>query len=162
MAKIKTFNDINSDEKIDKSDLLSVLLKHLQYSFNDINSYDELTPKEKKIITKEMFDYLTNGTKSCDGYSLTYTYDTGGNGVETYTKQFKSLENAIKKAKELQDTFCTDFGITYKFPHDYGDNVDGEAYYSIFKEIYGCGLFLTEDDKSNRLYIEIEEIKFLD
>lgn len=162
MANIRTFNDIKSDEKIDKSNLLSVLLKHLQYSFNEINSYDELTPKEKKIITKEMFDYLTNGTKSCDGYSLTYTYDTDCNGVETYTKQFKSLENAVKKAKELQDTFCTDFGITDKFSHDYGDDVNGETYYSAFNEICGCGLFLTEDDNSNRLHIEIEEIKFMD
>lgn len=36
-----------------------MLLRHLQYSIKDIESYDELTEEEKKIIPKNIFEYIT-------------------------------------------------------------------------------------------------------
>lgn len=36
-----------------------MLLRHLQYSIKDIESYDELTEEEKKIIPKNVFEYIT-------------------------------------------------------------------------------------------------------
>lgn len=39
--------------------IFSALLDHFQYSINDIDSYEELTEKEKEIISKEVFDFLT-------------------------------------------------------------------------------------------------------
>jgi len=38
--------------------LIRALVDHFQYSIKDINSYDELTDEEKKIITKEIFNEL--------------------------------------------------------------------------------------------------------
>jgi hypothetical protein len=39
-------------------EILIILLKHFQYSIKDIKSYNELTTKEKEIISLEMFEYL--------------------------------------------------------------------------------------------------------
>jgi hypothetical protein len=39
-------------------EILIILLKHFQYSIKDIRSYNELTTKEKEIISLEMFEYL--------------------------------------------------------------------------------------------------------
>lgn len=39
--------------------IFNALLDHFQYSINDIDSYEELTEKEKEIISKEVFDFLT-------------------------------------------------------------------------------------------------------
>lgn len=35
-----------------------MLLRHLQYSIKDIESYDELTKEEKKIFPKDIFENL--------------------------------------------------------------------------------------------------------
>nr|DAU59460.1 MAG TPA: hypothetical protein [Crassvirales sp.] len=35
-----------------------MLLRYLQYSIKDINSYDELTSEEKKIIPEEIFNKI--------------------------------------------------------------------------------------------------------
>lgn len=35
-----------------------MLLRHLQYSIKDINSYNELTSEEKKIIPEEIFNKI--------------------------------------------------------------------------------------------------------
>lgn len=37
-----------------------MLLRHLQYSIKDIESYDELTKEEKEIISEELFNQITN------------------------------------------------------------------------------------------------------
>lgn len=37
-------------------DIIKMLVKHFNYSIADINSYDELTDKEKEIIPREFFD----------------------------------------------------------------------------------------------------------
>ena len=160
MVKLKKLSVVTDDEKYSETQLLNVLYKHLIYSFKDINSYDELTEEEKKIIPKEMFEYLTEKEEDSNGYMLTYTTDSTYNGVSTTTKHFKSLRKAIGKAKEVQNEFCEEYEIADKFPHNYGEVVNGRTYCSTFNEINGCGKFLTEDERSNRLWIEIEKIRF--
>ena len=160
MVKLKKLSVVTDDEKYSETQLLNVLYKHLIYSFKDINSYDELTEEEKKIIPKEMFEYLTEKENGICGYAMTYTIQTFK--VDTTTKHFKSLEKAIEKAKEMQNEFCEEYEFSDIFPHDYGDVVDGKTYCSVFNEINGCGMFLTEDEFSNRLWIEIRKIEFED
>ena len=36
-----------------------MLVNHFGYSIKDINSYDELTDKEKEIISKNLFERIT-------------------------------------------------------------------------------------------------------
>lgn len=47
-------------EEVDVNNQFSIQLKaiiaHFEYSIEDINSYEELTNKEKLIISKEIFD----------------------------------------------------------------------------------------------------------
>lgn len=160
MANLKKLPVIIDDGKYRVQQLLDALYKHLEYSFNDIDSYDELTEEEKKIIPKEMFEYLTEKEEDSNGYMLTYTTDSTYNGVGTTTKHFKSFQKTIEKAKEVQNEFCEEYEIADKFPHNYGEVVNGRTYCSTFNEINGCGKFLTEDERSNRLWIEIEKIRF--
>lgn len=47
------YNDVRDNS------LVTMLLNHFQYSIEDINSYDELTYKEKEIISKDLFDFIT-------------------------------------------------------------------------------------------------------
>lgn len=160
MANLKKLSVIINDGKYRVQQLLDALYKHLEYSFKSIDSYDELTEEEKKIIPKEMFEYLTEKEEDSNGYMLSYTTDSTYNGVSTTTKHFKSLQKAIEKAKEVQNEFCEEYEIADKFPHNYGKVVNGRTYCSTFNEINGCGTFLTEDEHSNRLWIEIEKIRF--
>ena len=160
MVKLKKLSVVTDDEKYSETQLLNVLYKHLIYSFKDINSYDELTEEEKKIIPKEMFEYLTEKENGICGYTITYTIDTVN--IDTTTKHFKTLKKAIEKAKELQDEFCEEYGFADNFPHNYGKVVNGRMCRSVFNEINGCGKFLTEDEFSNRLWIEIRKIEFED
>lgn len=39
--------------------VVNILKKHFEYSIKDIKSYDELTSEEKMIISKELFDKIT-------------------------------------------------------------------------------------------------------
>lgn len=39
-------------------EIISMLINHFNYSIGDINSYDELTEREKCIITKDIWDKL--------------------------------------------------------------------------------------------------------
>lgn len=41
-------------------EIYHMLLSHFQYSIKDIDSYDELTKKEKEIISEKLFDQVTN------------------------------------------------------------------------------------------------------
>lgn len=132
MANLKKLSVIIDDGKYRVQQLLDALYKHLGYSFNDIGSYDELTEEEKKIIHKEMFEYITEKEEDSNGYTLTYTTNSAYTGVETKTRHFKSIVKAIEKAKHLQHYFCINYGIIDRFQHDYGDNVDGKYYYSVF------------------------------
>lgn len=160
MAKLRKLSVVVDEEKYSELLLLTVLYKHLAYSFKDINSYNELTEEEKKIIPKEMFEYLAEKENNICGYTMTCT-----NGIFnfcTMTKHFKSLRKAIEKAKEVQNKFCEESEFVHNFPHKFGEVVNGRTYYSIFDEINGCGKFLTEDEFSNRLLIEIEKIEFED
>lgn len=132
MANLKKLSVIIDDGKYRVQQLLDALYKHLGYSFNDIGSYDELTEEEKKIIHKEMFEYITEKEEDSNGYTLTYTTNSAYTGVGTKTRHFKSIVKAIEKAKHLQHYFCINYGIIDRFQHDYGDNVDGKYYYSVF------------------------------
>jgi hypothetical protein len=38
------------------NEYLSAAIRHLAYSLNDVENYDELTNREKKIISKDMFN----------------------------------------------------------------------------------------------------------
>lgn len=40
-------------------ELVHSLIKHFEYSIKDIESYDELTEEEKKIISKKLFNRIT-------------------------------------------------------------------------------------------------------
>ena len=44
------------------SNVLKMLIDHFNYSINDINSYDELTEEEKKIINRELFYSITTSS----------------------------------------------------------------------------------------------------
>ena len=44
------------------SNVLKMLIDHFNYSINDINSYDELTEEEKKIIDRELFYSITTSS----------------------------------------------------------------------------------------------------
>lgn len=102
-------------------------------------------------------DFIEKENDTC-GYTMTYTIHTFK--VDVITKHFKSLEKAIEKAKEVQNEFCEEYEFSDIFPHDYGDVVDGKTYCSIFNEINGCGIFVTEDEFSDFLLIKIEKIVF--
>ena len=39
--------------------IYDMLVNHFGYSIKDINSYDELTDKEKEIISKNLFERIT-------------------------------------------------------------------------------------------------------
>lgn len=39
--------------------VIDMLMDHFEYSIKDINSYDELTNREKEIINKELFESIT-------------------------------------------------------------------------------------------------------
>jgi hypothetical protein len=39
--------------------VIDMLMDHFEYSIKDINSYDELTDREKEIIDKELFESIT-------------------------------------------------------------------------------------------------------
>lgn len=41
------------------NDFVTMLLDHFQYSIKDISSYDELTAKEKEIISRDLFNNIT-------------------------------------------------------------------------------------------------------
>lgn len=47
----------------DAPDTAKALLEHFGYCIKDINSYDELTNEEKKIVPKIVFNYLTSNLK---------------------------------------------------------------------------------------------------
>lgn len=49
---------MNDNYKILWNRTISTLFNHFYYSIADINSYDELTEKEKKIVSKDVYDYL--------------------------------------------------------------------------------------------------------
>lgn len=55
------FEIISEMQEIDShfNSIFKALLNHFQYSIEDINSYDELTENEKKIISRDMWDRLT-------------------------------------------------------------------------------------------------------
>lgn len=40
------------------NEIMGTFSEHFEYSMNDINSYEELTPKEKEIIPKWLFDKI--------------------------------------------------------------------------------------------------------
>lgn len=42
----------------DVPNLFKFLVNHINYSFNDIDSYEELTNEEKKLISKEDFNTI--------------------------------------------------------------------------------------------------------
>jgi hypothetical protein len=39
--------------------IIDMLMNHFEYSIKGINSYDELTDREKEIIDKELFESIT-------------------------------------------------------------------------------------------------------
>lgn len=51
--------DINS---VINSEVLKMLIDHFNYSIKDINSYNELTEEEKKIIDRELFYSITTSS----------------------------------------------------------------------------------------------------
>lgn len=57
MAKLK--KDWNkTDETPVLTTIIDILSKHFDYSIADINSWDELTDSEKKIVSKEIWDEI--------------------------------------------------------------------------------------------------------
>lgn len=49
---------INIKEIVSNPALSLVAAKHLAYSMRDVNCYEELTPKEKEIISKKAFNQI--------------------------------------------------------------------------------------------------------
>lgn len=46
------------------NDILNILIKHFEYSIADIKSYEELTSKEKEIISIEMWNKIINNNEN--------------------------------------------------------------------------------------------------
>lgn len=44
--------------KTDSKEVQAILINHFNYSIADIKSYDELTDKEKKFISKKIWDKI--------------------------------------------------------------------------------------------------------
>ena len=47
---------INEVKVCSNNDYLLAAVRHLAYSLNDVEDYDELTNKEKNIISEDMFN----------------------------------------------------------------------------------------------------------
>lgn len=52
------------------SKVLKALIDHFNYSIKDINSYDELTDEEKKIIDRNLFRNITSISTSSHPKSI--------------------------------------------------------------------------------------------
>ena len=57
--KEKALRNINNEIAESSHEIINALLDHLAYSIADIQSWDELTAAEKKIMPKEIFKKLT-------------------------------------------------------------------------------------------------------
>lgn len=57
--KEKALRNINNEIAGDSHEIINALLEHLAYSIADIQSWEELTEAEKKIMPKEIFKKLT-------------------------------------------------------------------------------------------------------
>jgi len=57
--KVKALRNINNEIAGDSYEIINALLEHLAYSIADIQSWDELTDAEKKVMPKEIFKKLT-------------------------------------------------------------------------------------------------------
>lgn len=57
--KEKALHNINDEIAGASHEIINTLLDHFAYSIADIQTWDELTDAEKKIISKEVFDKLT-------------------------------------------------------------------------------------------------------
>lgn len=57
--KEKALRNINNEITGASHEIINALLEHLAYSIADIQSWDELTDAEKKIMPKEIFKKLT-------------------------------------------------------------------------------------------------------
>ena len=65
----ESFKKLFSEEVDDQFSIqLKAIIAHFEYSIEDINSYEELTKKEKSIISKEIFDDI------CDQFSWLERY----------------------------------------------------------------------------------------
>lgn len=58
ITKMKLKN-LQFAEVIKDPRILIALWNHFNYRIRDISSYDELTPKEKEIISKPIFEHIT-------------------------------------------------------------------------------------------------------
>lgn len=54
--KLKKIVPIGDSDSV--NELMDMFINHFEYSFDNINSYEELTEKEKKIIPKRLFDMI--------------------------------------------------------------------------------------------------------
>lgn len=57
--KEKAIRNINNEIAGASHETINALLEHFAYSIADIQSWDELTDAEKKIMPKEVFEKLT-------------------------------------------------------------------------------------------------------
>lgn len=57
--KGKALRNINNEIAGASHETINALLEHFAYSIADIQSWDELTDAEKKIMPKEVFEKLT-------------------------------------------------------------------------------------------------------
>jgi hypothetical protein len=57
--KEKAIRNINTEIAGASHEIINILLEHFAYSIADIQSWDELTDAEKKIIPKKVFKLLT-------------------------------------------------------------------------------------------------------
>lgn len=57
--KGKALRNINNEIAGASHETINALLEHFAYSIADIQSWDELTYAEKKIVPKEIFEKLT-------------------------------------------------------------------------------------------------------
>ena len=65
----ESFKKLFSEEVDDQFSIqFKAIIAHFEYSIKDINSYEELTKKEKSIISKEIFDDI------CDQFSWLERY----------------------------------------------------------------------------------------
>ena len=87
-------------------ELLDMLVNHFAYSIQDINSYDELTEKEKAICSREIFDNITDK----NAYSLYFSIKLNENG-EIVINQISSKFDDINRYDSLDNLI---FGTNLK------------------------------------------------
>lgn len=95
-------------------EVLNILINHFNYSIENIDNYDELTPEEKKVISKRTFNLITESSKIRN-------YEEIISQLDLHETKLIKVENE-EKYDVLTITGKTSSSIFYTF-YDYMGNI---------------------------------------